>query len=149
MGLLTIRPGDLFASSAPALAHGVNIRGFMNAGIAKEFRVRFPEMHAEYQALCRRDGLAAGEVQAWKDPKSGRWVYNLASQDEPGAYARLEWLDTSARAMLAHASHHGVGIVAMPRIGCGIGGLRWRDVERTLSGIAHDSDDVQLEVWTG
>lgn len=149
MGFLSIRSGDLFFSSAPAFGHGVNARGFMNAGIAKEFRLRFPAMCEEYQTLCRAGGLVAGTTHAWRDPESGRWVYNLASQDEPGPHARLEWLDSSARAMVGHAVRHGVPKIALPRIGCGIGGLRWPDVERVLSEVARDSEAVRLEVWTG
>ena len=149
MGFLSIRSGDLFFSSTPALGHGVNIRGIMNARVAKEFRLRFPGMYREYRDMCAQGRLAAGSVHAWQDPRSGRWVYNLASQDEPGAYARLEWLDSSARAMVEHASRHRVSKVALPRIGCGIGGLRWVDAERVLSGVARDASAVQLEVWTG
>lgn len=149
MGFLSIHSGDLFFSSTPAVAHGVNIRGFMNAGVAKEFRVRFPDMYQEYRKLCRRKGLVAGGFHVWKDPSSGRWVYNLASQDEPGPHARLEWLDSSVRAMVGHASRHGVAKIALPKIGCGIGGLRWGDVEQVLSGIVRETDSVQLEVWTG
>lgn len=148
MGLLTLHQGDLFSAAVPALAHGVNVRGVMGAGIATEFRARFPEMYAEYRGLCRDGGLVAGEVHPWRDPASGCWVYNLASQDKPGANARLEWLDSSVRAMANHASRHGVAKVAMPRVGCGIGGLRWRDVHRVLSGIARDHEHVELEVWT-
>lgn len=121
----------------------------MNAGVAKEFRIRYPEMYREYRSLCQSDVLLAGGVHPWLDPRSNRWVYNLASQDEPGAYARLEWVDSSVRTMLEHASQHGVAKVSLPRIGCGIGGLRWRDVERVLSDAARSSDEVQLEVWVG
>lgn len=149
MGFLSIRSGDLFFSDALALGHGVNIRGFMNAGIAKEFRIRFPEMYTEYQDLCRGGDLYAGHVMPWRTPKGNRWVYNLASQNDPGPYARLEWLDSSVREMVQHASRQAIPKVALPRIGCGIGGLEWSDVERVLSGIARDSDSVHIEVWTG
>lgn len=147
MGFLTLRQGDLFFSGALAVGHGVNIRGFMGAGIAKEFRVRYPSMYEEYRALCLNGDLHAGEMFAWQNPKNGHWVYNLASQDEPGPYARLEWLGSSVRAMVEHASGHKISTVALPRIGCGIGGLEWVEVERTLSDIARDSGPVRLEVW--
>lgn len=147
MGFLTLRRGDLFFSRALAVGHGVNIRGAMGAGIAREFRIRYPSMYEEYRMRCLSGDLQAGEMFAWQNPQNKHWVYNLASQDEPGPCARLEWLDSSVRSMVEHASRNGVGLVALPRIGCGIGGLKWPDVERVLSGIARDSTTVQLEVW--
>lgn len=147
MAFLTLRQGDLFFSGARAVAHGVNIRGFMGAGVAKEFRVRYPSMYEEYRELCLGGGLRAGQMFPWLNPRDGNWVYNLASQDEPGRYARLEWVESSVRAMVDHASVHGVGMVAMPCIGCGIGGLGWPEVERVLSRVARDSVSVHLEVW--
>lgn len=147
MGFLTLRQGDLFFSDALAVGHGVNIRGFMGAGVAKEFRLRYPEMYETYRVACIRGELRAGAVMPWQNPTNGHWVYNLASQDEPGAHARLEWLDSSVRSMVEHASRHGVPKVALPRIGCGIGGLDWAEVEGVLSGIARDTAKVHLEVW--
>ena len=148
MAFLTLRQGDLFFSRAQAVAHGVNIKGFMGAGVAKEFRIRYPVMYSEYKALCVSDGLPAGGVFPWRDAESGRWVYNIASQDEPGPHARLEWVESGVREMIAHATDMGVGTIAMPRIGCGIGGLRWSDVERVVSQVAAESDSVHLEVWS-
>ena len=51
--------------------------------------------------------------------------------------------------MVDHASQHEVPTIALPKIGCGIGGLRWGDVEQVLSGIVRETDRVQIEVWTG
>lgn len=147
MGALTIHHGDLFGTDAPAVGHGVNVRGSMAGGIAREFQARYPAMYEEYRALCVEDGLRAGEMFAWQEPGSGLWVYNLASQDDPGPCARLEWLESSARRMVEHASENRVDAVALPRIGCGIGGLKWRAVERVLSRVAREARSVGLEVW--
>lgn len=147
MGLLTLKAGDMFASTTAALAHGVNVDGLMGAGVAAIFRRKFPAMHREYVRACRRGDLTPGSVWPWKAP-SGLWVYNLASQDRPGPHARLEWVEESVKAMLEHAQEHGVGSVAMPRIGCGIGGLHWADVEGVLGSCVEAIPGVELEVWS-
>ena len=70
--------GDLFLSRAQTLPHGVNCRGRMGAGIALDFRRRFPEMFEEYRRRCRQGTLRPGGALLWtqNDP----WVLNLATQ---------------------------------------------------------------------
>lgn len=146
MGLLSVRRGDLFFSDAPALGHGVNVQGVMGAGVAKEFRALYPAMYDEYVDACRSGALRPGGMLPWHDERRGRWVYNLATQDEPGRTARLEWLESAAAAMVTHAETSGVRRVALPRIGCGVGGLRWDEVREALVRLAGNTS-VRIEVW--
>lgn len=125
--------GDLFEYPAKAIGHGVNTRGVMGAGIATVFKKLWPEMYAEYRTLCQSGKLVAGGFFPWQDPVSGKWVYNLASQDLPGPDARIEWLATAAHSALTHARDNDVIEIALPAIGCGIGGLELEDVKTCLT----------------
>lgn len=120
---------NLFELPVPALAHGVNIDGEMGAGVAVEFRDRYPAMHEEYQRACRDQRLAPGEVQVHQ-VEAGLWVYNLVTEDRLG-HARLEWVAGSVAAMAAHADSHGIAVICTVRIGCGLGGLEWGEVRHT------------------
>lgn len=124
--------GNLFDVGAPAIGHGVNVRGVMGAGIAVGFRNSYPEMYSEYKALCSSGELQPGGVFPWKDESSGVYIFNMASQESPGADARLEWLASSAGHALTIADELGIPYIAIPQIGCGIGGLEWDDVKRSL-----------------
>lgn len=117
--------GDLFESDADALAHGVNCHGLMGAGIAKPFRDKFPLMYEEYALMCDKETLQPGGCFSYY-VGSGRWIYNIASQDAPGPDARIRWLSTGLRDALIHARRYGVKEIALPQIGCGIGGLDYK-----------------------
>ena len=52
--------GDVFLSRADALAQGVTCEGRRGAGIAREFRARYPEMYDEYRKLRRLRELRPG-----------------------------------------------------------------------------------------
>lgn len=136
---VALRTGDLFTTTAAGIGHGVNVDGLMGAGVAVEFRRRWPAMFAEYETLCREGRLLPGSCMAWERPEGG-WVYNLASQDRPGRHARLDWLHDAALAALSHADENGVDTIALPQIGCGIGGLAWADVHAVLQ-------DAQRPFW--
>lgn len=143
---VTHRHGDLFSADAPALAQGVNCRGVMGAGIAVQFRKRYPTMFQAYVGLCGSGDLKPGDVFPWLDERTGRWVYNLATQAKPGRDARLDAVDAAVGRMVAHATAHDVPAVALPEIGCGIGGLDWDDVNLIVTRHATTSG-VQIQAW--
>ncbi len=134
--------GDLFANAhhAQALAHGVNCKGSMGAGIAVGFRERYPEMYEEYRCRCKATPreLNPGDCFLWKAADQP-WVFNLATQEDywrsRATYAAVE---QALAAMLTQADAEGVRSIAMPRVGTGYGGRSWKKlrpiVERIFPG---------------
>lgn len=144
--MLELRVGDLFDARADALGQGVNVDGLSGAGIAVPFARRYPRMEQAYVAACASGRLAPGGILPWQ-ADDGRWIYNIASQDRPVGAARLDWLESGLRAALAHAAARGVAVLAVPRIGCGYGGLAWDQVHPVMRRCAADAPS-QLHVWT-
>jgi O-acetyl-ADP-ribose deacetylase (regulator of RNase III) len=140
------KKGDVFTSTAPAIGHGVNIYGRMGAGIAKSFRANYPDMYEDYKNLCDQKLLEAGGLMAWTDPATNVIIFNIASQDKPGAYAKIEWLSSGLNAALDHADKLGLDRVAIPHIGTGIGGLPLELVTSFVRGIA-ESHNADIEFW--
>lgn len=135
---ITFSSGDLFATpDVMAYAHGVNCAGAMGAGVAVEFKKRYPKMYRQYKALCKNGGLQPGDVFAWQG--KGVTVFNLATQKHWNTNATLEAVETSVSKMLTLATQMGVGEILMPRIGAGLGSLEWSDVKPALIELAGDS----------
>jgi O-acetyl-ADP-ribose deacetylase (regulator of RNase III) len=139
--MIVERTGDLFTSDCPALGHGVNTLGSMGAGIAVEFRRRWPAMYDAYRAECRSGRLQPGGVFVWQ--ADDRLIVNLATQRGVGrGAARLEWVRAAAK-QVAQLSLDGL---ALPRIGAGMGGLRWADVRAILD---HELAPLTyVELWS-
>ncbi len=141
------RTGDVFTSSAEALAHGVNLWGVMGAGIAKTMAERFPEMLPLYKAACRDGSLPPGGCQVLSTT-SGVYVCNLATQVKPGSNARLKWVDMALLKMYNRLELRGLTSVAIPQIGCGIGGLEWSEVHPVIERHAQRFPHITTEIWT-
>ena len=138
--------GNLFDADTPAIGHGVNLAGVMGAGIAREFAERYPEMVPTYRQACLDGALQLGGFQRF-DADDGRHIYNLASQARPGRDARYDALRNSVGAAIRDCLALGVSELALPRIGCGIGGLRWEWVEASLNKVARVFQ-CQITVYT-
>ena len=129
--------GDLLTLGLPAIGHGCNCRGSMGGGIAAQLRDRYPQMSDAYRAKCRDGSFRLGGFFAWETADTV--IYNLATQQEPGADARLGAIEESVRAALADAQARGLPTLGLPRLGSGIGGLQWADVSDTLRSLAAES----------
>lgn len=149
------RTGDLFDSDAVYLGHGVNTCGVMGAGIAKTFREKFPHNYKNYRAACLSGRLSPGGfmvVPERNDSGSLVLVTNFASQEKPGADADYKWLFSSLWEWAEKASEpnrlrlYG-GTIAVPEIGCGIGGLEWSNVKRIYKAIEDFFPNIVFEVW--
>ena len=148
--------GDLFESKASYLGHGVNCCGVMGAGIAKAFREAFPNNYRNYKAACESGRLTPGGFMVVPEKMNGggsiRLVTNLASQEKPGADADYKWLFSSLWSWAEQASEpnrlrlYG-GIIAIPEIGCGIGGLEWPVVKRIIQVVEDCHTDIEFEIW--
>jgi O-acetyl-ADP-ribose deacetylase (regulator of RNase III) len=138
--------GDLFERGFPAIGHGVNCRGVMGAGIAKEFRRRFPVMYQIYREKCEAGELYPGYFHAV--PIDNVWIFNLATQQDPGADATLLAVETSVYRALRSCKLMGIRTLGVPRIGCGIGGLEWPDVREVLRGVVDMNPEVDLVAVT-
>lgn len=137
--------GDLF-DGYETIAHGVNCVGVMGAGVALPFKLRFPNMFYTYRALCEMKQLKVGEVHAWQE--NGVRGYNLATQYQPGANASLVGIRLSLTRAMSHAKNNGMKNIAIPRIGCGIGGLKYPEVRRELEACVRANPRVDLIVVT-
>jgi O-acetyl-ADP-ribose deacetylase (regulator of RNase III) len=133
--------GDLFDLGLPAICHGCNCRGSMSGGIAVDFRARWPEMYEEYRRRCERREFQLGGFFRWD--ADDVVVYNLATQQTGGADARIDAVESSVRGALADAESLGLTALGVPKLGAGIGGLAWPDVQAVLRQ-AGEASSVEL-----
>lgn len=140
------RQGDIWDTDAGGIGHGVNCRGAMGAGIAVQFRQTYPDMYMEYAEQCRLGLLQGGDVMVYEDPNADRFVYNIASQYELGKNAKYTYLLEGLLSAAQHADEVGVETIAIPWIGCGIGGLDYDDLVSAVK-TAEDLYLVEFEVW--
>lgn len=145
--MITERQGNLFTSQAHAFGHGVNTHGFMGAGIALQFKMMYPQMYRAYKDRCENKRLNPGGVYVWPTDSQPAFIYNIASQDMPGPHARLEWLLEGLTTTFDHAVAHNLASIAIPQIGCGIGGLDFEEIRPDLTKLC-DSFPLDVELWT-
>jgi O-acetyl-ADP-ribose deacetylase (regulator of RNase III) len=144
------KQGDVFTTDATYIGHGVNCKGVMGAGIAKTIREKFPKVYDEYRQVCANGGLVPGSLFAY--PENGKMIVNLATQNNPGPDATYEAVINSLLHFSKVASEPNKikrygNTIAIPEIGCGIGGLEWPIVELAIELVEEVYPEIEYEVW--
>ena len=145
--MITYIEGDLFTCGIKALAHGCNCQGVMGAGIAAQFRARFPAMYERYRNLCADGWFIPGEVMPWTE--QDRVVFNLATQARPGLDAQPWMIAAAVGRMIMYGVRHRITEIAMPWIGTGIGGLSPGRLMRTIEPYENAPVNLTVVTWRG
>lgn len=122
---------DLLNSGADVLVNTVNCVGVMGAGIALQFKQRFPQMFADYRQRCLQGQVAVGAIDthAVTVPGTDRRVLiaNFPTKQHWRNPSQLQWIDTGLVALreLMLTDLRQARSIAIPPLGCGHGGLDW------------------------
>jgi O-acetyl-ADP-ribose deacetylase (regulator of RNase III)/uncharacterized protein YwgA len=119
--------GDLFTSRTDTLVNTVNCVGVMGKGVALEFKKRFPAMFEDYASRCAQGRVRLGEPYLYRDV-SGARIVNFPTKDHWRSASRLADIARGLDFFAAHVGAWGIRSVAFPPLGCGNGGLEWREV---------------------
>jgi O-acetyl-ADP-ribose deacetylase (regulator of RNase III) len=103
----------------------------MGAGVALDAKRRFPGLPAALGRLVRAKGnrpficveegvMSFPTKRHWKDPSDPKLILNSA-----------RWAQSLANRMRTR-------VVAMPRVGCGLGGLAWDEVKKVIAPVLDD-----------
>lgn len=131
--MITLRKGDMFAEEVDALVNPVNCVGVMGAGVALEFKKRWPLYFRVYVDFCRQGHIRLGEVGwhrlQWPSGKDVL-IFSFPTKNHWRDRSRIEDISTGLNSLgVKLRLMGGIKSIAIPALGCGLGGLVWNDVK--------------------
>lgn len=118
---------NIFHSSAHTLVCPVNTVGVMGAGLAKAFSIKFPGLLSDYRRACKLKLLTVEKPWVFHANKD-RAVLCFATKKHWKDDSDIEWIRSGLHYLSEHYQELGIKSLAMPMVGCGLGGLKWQDV---------------------
>jgi O-acetyl-ADP-ribose deacetylase (regulator of RNase III) len=148
---VTTRRGDLLAAPADALVNPVNTVGVMGKGLALSFKKAYPGNFRAYTDACATGRLYPGIVLVFdtRVPGPGRYVINVPTKRHWRNPSLLGDVQAGLDAMVDLLNRPGCPItsVAVPALGCGLGGLAWKQVEPLILTAAAATPQVTWYVY--
>lgn len=138
---------NILQSSATYITIPVNCAGVMGAGLALAARNASPQMYKAYKAACYSGKINIGRIalydrfilfptkQHWRDP------------------SQLSYIEDGMRSLVDHLvglqeqrPSSSIITIALPKLGCGLGGLKWEDVSSIVSQYAIELDKHRIHL---
>jgi len=128
--MIEVVKGDIFESGCNTLVNPVNCKGTMGAGLAKEFKKRFPKVFDQYVRICNRGQLELGgalfvHTGQLFDPE---WIVLFPTKNHWSDRSGIMNIRDSLKLLVKLIKHNSTPSIAVPALGCGLGGLEWNEV---------------------
>ncbi len=122
--------GNLLVAHAEALVNTVNCEGFMGKGIALQFKKAFPGNFSAYARACHAGDVTPGRmfIVSTGSAIPPKYIVNFPTKRHWRSKSKLEDIESGLRALVSDVRRLGVKSIAIPPLGCGHGGLDWKDV---------------------
>jgi O-acetyl-ADP-ribose deacetylase (regulator of RNase III) len=148
--MIRFTTGNLLDSRADAIVNTVNTVGIMGKGIALMFKEAFPANFREYEAACKRGDVQTGRMFVTERPAmmgAPRWIINFPTKQHWRGKARREWIQSGLQDLRKVIVEKKIGSIALPPLGCGNGGLEWREIRPAIEKALADLPDVDIIVF--
>lgn len=141
--------GNILTSKAEAIVNTVNTVGVMGKGIALQFKKAFPDNYEAYAAACKKGEVVPGKVFVTKTFWMGsvKYVINFPTKRHWKGKSRLEDIENGLADLVEFVRENKIKSIAIPPLGCGLGGLSWQVVSKIIRKSFENLDDVEVFLY--
>ncbi len=128
MTITYITSGSILTDESKAIVIPVNTMGIAGAGLARQWKIQYPDEHHQYVEVCKDKRFNIGEVLALVSI-SNRLFLCFPTKIVPQKRSELVWIEDGLPDLVRLVFTLQIKSLALPALGCGLGGLPWRDVK--------------------
>lgn len=132
--------GDILKSKCDVLVNPVNCVGVMGAGLALQFKKKYPDMFKEYYRMCKNKLLNPCVIH-WYDLRQDKmyceftppnYIFNFPTKKHWKEPSRIEYIERGLDNLNELMWSFECESVAIPKLGCGLGNLLWENVKSII-----------------
>jgi O-acetyl-ADP-ribose deacetylase (regulator of RNase III) len=120
-------------------------------GAAWRFRFKnaFPRNLASYAAACKRNEVQPARMFVFetRELTGPRYIINFPTKRHWRGKSRIEDIDAGLVALAEEIRSRNIRSIAIPAVGCGLGGLDWSEVRRRIEATLGELSDVKIVVF--
>lgn len=139
--------GSIFGSECEALLNPVNCIGVMGKGLALKFKKKFPKMFDAYFDACSRKLLEVGKVFVWHDQDDARYVVCFPTKKHYNEPSEISYIEQGLDDLCRFIQEKKIKSIAVPALGCGLGGLEWKKVSQIIREKLEGIDGLVVDIF--
>lgn len=147
--MIKLTKGNILKADAEALVNTVNCVGVMGRGIALQFKKAFPENYKLYENACGNEQVKPGHMFIYDSGKfiNPRYIVNFPTKRHWKGKSRMEDIDSGLVALVQEIKKREIKSIAIPPLGCGLGGLQWSEVLPRIKQAFADLPEVDVQIY--
>ena len=141
--------GDIFLADADALVNAVNCVGVMGRGLALQFKNAYPDNFNAYKAACDRRDVRPGQMYVFATGTTTppKYLINFPTKRHWRDRSHLEHIRSGLAELIEVIRRYDIRSIAIPPLGCGLGGLEWSSVRAEIEAALGALSEVRLIVY--
>lgn len=121
----------VFNVDTQTIVNTVNCMGVMGAGLALEFKLRFPAMYEDYVKRCKQKDVKIGKPYLYREYHSP-WILNFPTKYHWRYPSKMTWIEQGLEYFVSNYKRGGITSIAFPKLGSSHGGLDWKHVKTVM-----------------
>lgn len=140
--------GDILKANTEAIINPVNCTGVMGKGLALQIKSAYLYNFTLYKNECDNKRIKVGEVFTvdLKTTTFPNYIINFPTKDHWRDNSQLIWIETGLSSLLESIKKFNIKSIAIPPLGCGLGGLEWSVVKPVIIK-AFENIDVEVYLY--
>ena len=145
--MITYTQGDILQDTSEALVNPVNCVGVMGKGLALRFKEMFPANYKAYQYACAAHLVLPGKLFVYERDLHPRYIINFPTKRHWRDISLLKDIDAGLDMLRNIVIGLNICSIAIPALGCGLGGLDWSDVKPLIHDTFNSFKEVLITVY--
>ncbi|TAL18337.1 Appr-1-p processing protein [bacterium] len=144
--MIKIVSGNLLGAEAEAVVNTVNCVGIMGKGIALQFKQTYPENFTAYERACKAQKVVPGKMFVFSTGRlvNPKYIINFPTKRHWKGKSKIEDIKRGLVALVEEVKTRSIRSIAIPPLGCGLGGLEWSEVKPLIENAFSNLDEVQV-----
>ena len=127
MSNINLISGNILHSDKQTITNAVNTVGVMGNGLAAQFKKKYPTYFNQYKIECFDKVLQVGQLTVYK-VDDNKQILNFPTKEHWKNTSKLTYIESGLQYLCENYNNMNITSLALPPLGCGLGGLQWNDV---------------------
>jgi O-acetyl-ADP-ribose deacetylase (regulator of RNase III) len=147
--MIEFKQGNLLHEDAEAIVNTVNTVGIMGKGIALQFKKAYPDNFSVYKKACDNHSLIVGNVLTVPtlSMTNPLYIINFPTKKHWKGSSKMEFIEHGLQSLVDEVRRLRIQSVALPPLGCGLGGLVWDEVRPKMEAAFAQSPETQWIIF--
>lgn len=143
------KKGNILQEQTDAIINTVNCVGIMGRGIALQFKQAYPDNFKAYKQACDKGEVQPGKMFVYSSGSlfNPKYIINFPTKRHWKGKSNIQDIKSGLIALKKDIQKYEISSIAIPPLGCGLGGLNWNEIKPLIEQTFSDMPDVKFVIY--